>query len=204
MVVQGLRLPCLAALALAIALSFDPVALAASDDDDIARHSRALIFGSFGEFRDALAALRARGSPDAAAAMILASEKRARDLGLDAVGYLSDWAYAALDGRRMGLGPVYATAQLVERTGVSVAEYDLVELNEAFASAACAVSKEAGLEAEKTNVNGGAVALGHPIGASGARILTTLLYAMKNRDVKSGMASLCLGGGNAVALSVRR
>ncbi|MDJ0522286.1 MAG: acetyl-CoA C-acetyltransferase, partial [Planctomycetota bacterium] len=90
------------------------------------------------------------------------------------------------------------------RTGTENGAYDLVELNEAFASAGCAVTKEAGLDPARTNVNGGAVAIGHPIGASGARILTTLLYAMKNRDAKTGLATLCLGGGNAVALSVER
>ena len=100
--------------------------------------------------------------------------------------------------------PVIAIEKLMKMEGKTVADFDLVELNEAFASAACGVTKESGLIPERTNVHGGAVALGHPIGASGTRILTTLLYAMKQQDAKTGFASLCLGGGNAVALAVER
>jgi acetyl-CoA C-acetyltransferase len=100
--------------------------------------------------------------------------------------------------------PVVAMDKLQQRTGKETGSYDLAEVNEAFSSAACAVTQEAGLHADRTNVNGGAVALGHPIGASGARILTTLLYAMQNREKHTGLATLCLGGGNAVAVAVSR
>ncbi len=100
--------------------------------------------------------------------------------------------------------PVIAIRKLLQKEGTTIEDYGLVELNEAFASAACGVTKESGLIPERTNVHGGAVALGHPIGASGARILTTLLYAMQQKDAKRGFAALCLGGGNAVALAVER
>jgi acetyl-CoA C-acetyltransferase len=141
---------------------------------------------------------------DGASALVVMSEKAAADRGLEPLAHITGYAVGGTEPKWVMYAPVVAIEKLEKRTGTPTADYGLVELNEAFASAACAVSKEAGLEAEKTNVNGGAVALGHPIGASGARILTTLLHAMKARDVKTGMASLCLGGGNAVALSVRR
>ena len=105
---------------------------------------------------------------------------------------------------RAPLAPIYAVQNLGKKTGAKVPDFDLVEVNEAFSSAACAVGKELKLDPAKTNVNGGAVALGHPIGASGARILTTLLFALEARGGKRGLATLCLGGGNAVALSVER
>ncbi len=141
---------------------------------------------------------------DGASALVVMSEKAAADRGLEPLATITGYATGGTEPKWVMYAPVVAIDKLAKTTGNETSSYDLIELNEAFASAACGVSKEAGLEAEKTNVNGGAVALGHPIGASGARILTTLLYAMKNRDVQTGMASLCLGGGNAVALSVRR
>jgi acetyl-CoA C-acetyltransferase len=141
---------------------------------------------------------------DGASALVVMSEKAAADRGLEPLARITDYVTGGTEPQWVMYAPVVAMEKLEKKTGVKNADYDLVELNEAFASAACAVTKEAGLDPERTNVNGGAVALGHPIGASGARILTTLLYAMKNRDAKTGLACLCLGGGNAVALSVRR
>ena len=141
---------------------------------------------------------------DGASALVVMSEDAAKTRGLEPLATITGYATGGTEPKWVMYAPVVAIEKLAERTGTSTERYGLVELNEAFASAACAVSKEAGLDVEKTNVNGGAVALGHPIGASGARILTTLLYAMKNRQVDTGMASLCLGGGNAVALSVAR
>ncbi len=141
---------------------------------------------------------------DGASALVVMSEKAAADRGLEPLATITGYATGGCEPKWVMYAPVVAMEKLQQRTGKETTSYDLVELNEAFASAACGVSKEAGLDAARTNVNGGAVAIGHPIGASGARILTTLLYAMKERDVKTGMASLCLGGGNAVALSVTR
>ena len=141
---------------------------------------------------------------DGASALVVMSEEAAKARGLEPLAVITGYATGGTEPKWVMYAPVVAMENLQKRTGNSNDSYDLVELNEAFASAACGVTKEAGLDPARTNVNGGAVALGHPIGASGARILTTLLYAMKNRDVKSGMASLCLGGGNAVALSVTR
>ena len=141
---------------------------------------------------------------DGASALVVKSEEAATARGLEPLATITGYATGGTEPKWVMYAPVVAMENLQKRTGNSNDSYDLVELNEAFASAACGVTKEAGLDPERTNVNGGAVALGHPIGASGARILTTLLYAMKNREVSSGMASLCLGGGNAVALSVAR
>jgi len=141
---------------------------------------------------------------DGASALVVMSEKAAADRGLEPLATITGYATGGTEPQWVMYAPVVAMENLQKRTGNATDSYGLIELNEAFASAACGVSKEAGLAADRTNVNGGAVALGHPIGASGARILTTLLYAMKARDVNTGMASLCLGGGNAVALSVQR
>jgi len=141
---------------------------------------------------------------DGASALVVMSEEAAKARGLEPLAHINGYSTGGTEPKWVMYAPVVAMQALAKRTGVSTDSYDLIELNEAFASAACGVTKEAGLDPARTNVNGGAVALGHPIGASGARILTTLLYAMKARDVNSGMASLCLGGGNAVALSVTR
>jgi acetyl-CoA C-acetyltransferase len=141
---------------------------------------------------------------DGASALVVMSEKAARARGLEPLARITGYSTGGTEPKWVMYAPVVAMENLARRTGTKTDAYDLVELNEAFASAACGVTKEAGLDPERTNVHGGAVALGHPIGASGARVLTTLLYAMKRRDVAQGMASLCLGGGNAVALSVAR
>jgi acetyl-CoA C-acetyltransferase len=141
---------------------------------------------------------------DGASALVVMSEAMAEKRGLTPLATITGYATGGTEPKWVMYAPVVAMDRLKERTGIENGAYDLVEVNEAFASAACAVTAEAGLDPARTNVNGGAVALGHPIGASGARILTTLLYAMKNREAATGMATLCLGGGNAVALSVQR
>ena len=141
---------------------------------------------------------------DGASALVIMSEAAAAKRGLQPLATITGYATGGTEPKWVMYAPVIAMQKLEQRTGTKNGAYDLVEVNEAFASAACAVTQEAGLDGKRTNVNGGAVALGHPIGASGARILTTLLYAMKHRDATTGLASLCLGGGNAVALSVKR
>ena len=141
---------------------------------------------------------------DGASAVVVMSAEAAKKRGIEPLATITGYSTGGVEPKWVMYAPVVAMENLSKRTGTATSSYDLVEVNEAFASAACAVTKEAGLDAARTNVNGGAVALGHPIGASGARILTTLLYAMKNRGAKTGMATLCLGGGNAVALSVAR
>jgi acetyl-CoA C-acetyltransferase len=141
---------------------------------------------------------------DGASALVIMSDVEAKKRGLEPLARITAYTTGGTEPKWVMYAPVIAIQKLLEKTGKKIEDYDLVELNEAFSSAACGVTKESGLIPERTNVNGGAVALGHPIGASGARILTTLLYAMKDRDVKNGFASLCLGGGNAVALAVER
>lgn len=141
---------------------------------------------------------------DGASALVVMSEEAAAKRGLEPLATITGYATGGTEPQWVMYAPVVAMENLKAKTGVENGAYDLAEVNEAFASAACAVTNEAGLDPERTNVNGGAVALGHPIGASGARILTTLLYAMKNRGAETGLATLCLGGGNAVALSVKR
>ncbi len=141
---------------------------------------------------------------DGASALVIMSADEAKRRGLEPLARITAYTTGGTEPKWVMYAPVIAIQKLVEKTGLKVGDFDLVELNEAFASAACGVTKEVGLRPERTNVNGGAVALGHPIGASGARILTTLLYAMKHQDAHRGFASLCLGGGNAVALAVER
>lgn len=141
---------------------------------------------------------------DGASALVIMSEKAANERGLTPLAKIDGYTTGGVEPQWVMYAPVVAMDKLQQRTGKESGSYDLAEVNEAFSSAACAVTKEAGLHADRTNVNGGAVALGHPIGASGARILTTLLYAMQNREKHTGLATLCLGGGNAVALAVSR
>lgn len=141
---------------------------------------------------------------DGASALVVMSAKAAQERGLEPLAHIDGYSTGGTEPKWVMYAPVVAIDKLQKATGKETGSYDLVELNEAFSSAACAVTQEAQLDAARTNVNGGAVAIGHPIGASGARILTTLLYAMKNREKQSGFASLCLGGGNAVALAVSR
>jgi len=139
---------------------------------------------------------------DGAAALTVASAKAVEEHGLKPLARIVAQAISGLEPEWVMMTPVPAVSKLLEKTGWTNDDVDLVELNEAFAVQACAVTKELSLDPEKTNVHGGAVALGHPIGASGARVLTTLLYALKDRGGRRGIATLCLGGGNGVALAV--
>ena len=146
----------------------------------------------------------ASGINDGAAALVVMSAKEAARRGLTPLARIASFATAGVDPAVMGTGPIPASRKALERAGWKVADLDLVEANEAFAAQALAVNKELGLDPAKVNVNGGAIAIGHPIGASGARILTTLLYEMKRRDAKKGLATLCIGGGMGVAMCLER
>ncbi|MCX7659084.1 MAG: acetyl-CoA C-acetyltransferase [Caldimonas manganoxidans] len=146
----------------------------------------------------------ASGINDGAAAVVVMSAKKADQLGLKPLARIASYASAGLDPAYMGMGPVPAARKALERAGWKAADLDLLEINEAFAAQACAVHKEMGWDTSKVNVNGGAIAIGHPIGASGCRILVTLLYEMQRRRARKGLASLCIGGGMGVALTVER
>ena len=146
----------------------------------------------------------ASGLNDGAAAVMLMTAAKAAALGLKPLGRIASYAAAGLDPKVMGMGPVPAARRALARAGWNAADLDLLEINEAFAAQACAVHKEMGWDMSKVNVNGGAIAIGHPIGASGCRILVTLLYEMQKRDAKRGIASLCIGGGMGVALTIER
>ncbi len=146
----------------------------------------------------------ASGINDGAAAVVLMSAKTADKRGVTPLARIVSWATAGVDPAIMGTGPIPASRLALERAGWSIKDLDLVEANEAFAAQALAVNKELGLDPAKVNVNGGAIALGHPIGASGARVLTTLLYEMQKRDAKKGLATLCIGGGMGIAMCVAR
>jgi acetyl-CoA C-acetyltransferase len=146
----------------------------------------------------------ASGLNDGAAGLVLMSAAKAASLGLTPLARIASYASAGLDPAYMGMGPVPAARKALERAGWKPQDLDLLEINEAFAAQACAVHQEMGWDTSKVNVNGGAIALGHPIGASGARILVTLLHEMQKRDAKKGIASLCIGGGMGVALTVER
>jgi acetyl-CoA C-acetyltransferase len=139
---------------------------------------------------------------DGAAALVVCSAEKARELGLDPLARITGYATGGLDPEWVMMAPEVSIRKLSEKLGRKPGDFDLHEINEAFSAAACALTKVLELDREKVNVNGGAVALGHPIGASGARVLVTLLHAMQQRGAESGMASLCLGGGNAVSLAV--
>ncbi|MGX6967017.1 acetyl-CoA C-acetyltransferase [Vagococcus teuberi] len=146
----------------------------------------------------------ASGVNDGAAILVLMSREKADELGLEVLASIESYASAGVDPTIMGTGPIPATKKALEKAGLTVDDLDLVESNEAFASQAMSVAQELGLNEDITNVNGGAIALGHPIGASGARILVTLLHEMKKRDAKNGLATLCIGGGQGIALVVKR
>ncbi len=149
-------------------------------------------------------AANASGINDGAAAVVLMSQEEAAKRGAEPLARIVSWASVGLDPAIMGVGPIAASRKAMEKAGWSHEDLDLVEANEAFAAQACAVNKDLGWNTEKVNVNGGAIAIGHPIGASGARVLTTLLYEMKRRDAKKGLATLCIGGGMGVAMCVER
>ena len=146
----------------------------------------------------------ASGLNDGAAGVVVMTAAKAKALGLEPLARIASYASAGLDPAYMGMGPVPASTKALQRAGWKAAELDLLEINEAFAAQACAVNNEMGWDTSKVNVNGGAIAIGHPIGASGARILVTLLHEMKRRGARRGIASLCIGGGMGVALTVER
>ena len=146
----------------------------------------------------------ASGINDGAAAVMVMTAKKAASLGLTPMGRIASFATSGLDPAMMGMGPVPASTKALERAGWTAKDLDLLEINEAFAAQACAVHQEMGWDTSKVNVNGGAIAIGHPIGASGCRILVTLLHEMRKRDAKKGIASLCIGGGMGVALTIER
>ncbi|HEX9966082.1 MAG TPA: acetyl-CoA C-acetyltransferase [Allosphingosinicella sp.] len=146
----------------------------------------------------------ASGLNDGAAALVVMSREEAERRGATILARVASWASAGVDPSIMGIGPVPATRRALQKAGWSVADLDLIEANEAFAAQALAVGKDLGWDPAKVNVNGGAIAIGHPIGASGARVLTTLLYEMGRRDAKKGLATLCIGGGMGIALCVER
>jgi len=149
-------------------------------------------------------AANASGINDGAAAVIVTSARKAKELGLKPIARIKAFASAGVDPKYMGMGPVPASKRCLSRAGWEPKDLDLMEINEAFAAQAIAVNRQMGWDTSKVNVNGGAIALGHPIGASGCRILVTLLHEMQKRDAKKGLASLCIGGGMGVALAVER
>jgi acetyl-CoA C-acetyltransferase len=146
----------------------------------------------------------ASGINDGAAALVLMSAKEAKKRKLTPLARIASWATAGVDPKVMGSGPIPASRKALEKAGWTAKDLDLIEANEAFAAQALAVNKDVGWDTNKVNVNGGAIAIGHPIGASGARILTTLLHEMQKRDAKKGLATLCIGGGMGIAMCVER
>jgi acetyl-CoA C-acetyltransferase len=146
----------------------------------------------------------ASGINDGAAALVLMSAENAKKRGAPVLARIKSWATAGVDPAIMGTGPIPASRLALEKAGWTVDDLDLIEANEAFAAQACAVNKDMGWDVEKVNVNGGAIALGHPIGASGARVLVTLLHEMQKRDAKKGLTTLCIGGGMGIAMCVER
>jgi len=149
-------------------------------------------------------AANASGINDGAAAVVLMTLAEARKRGIEPLARIVSWAHAGVDPSIMGTGPIPASKKALEKAGWTVKDLDLIEANEAFAAQACAVNKGLGWDTEKVNVNGGAIAIGHPIGASGARVLNTLLFEMKRRNARKGLATLCIGGGMGVAMCVER
>ena len=146
----------------------------------------------------------ASGINDGAAAIIVMSKDKAEELGLKILAEISSYASGGVDPAIMGTGPIPASGKALEKAGLNIEDIDLVEANEAFAAQALAVAKDLNLDMDKVNVNGGAIAIGHPIGASGARILVSLLHEMEKRDAKNGLATLCIGGGQGIAMVVKR
>ena len=177
-------------------------------DDEFPRHGTTLeamkgLKPAFDK-QGSVTAGNASGINDGAAAIVLCSLKKSKELGLKPIARIKAFASAGVDPRYMGMGPVPASKRCLARAGWEPKDLDLMEINEAFAAQAIAVNRQMGWDTKKVNVNGGAIALGHPIGASGARILVTLLHEMQKRDAKKGLASLCIGGGMGVALAVER
>ncbi len=178
------------------------------DQDEYIRHGATI--DSIEKLRPAftkggsVTAANASGLNDGAAGVLLMSNEEAEKRGIDPLARIASFATVGLDPAIMGVGPIYASRKALDKAGWSVSDLDLVEANEAFAAQACAVNKDMGWDPELVNVNGGAIAIGHPIGASGARILNTLLFEMKRRDAKKGLATLCIGGGMGVAMCLER
>ena len=179
------------------------------DSDEFPRHGTtaeklAGLRAAFKTDNGTVTAGNASGINDGAAALLVTSARRARELGLEPLARVAGYANAAVDPAIMGTGPVPATRRCLDKAGWQVDDLELIEANEAFAAQAIAVNRELGWDTGRVNVNGGAIALGHPIGASGARILVTLLHEMKKRDLHKGLATLCIGGGQGVATAVER
>jgi acetyl-CoA C-acetyltransferase len=178
------------------------------EDDEFIRHGVTLegISGLRPAFTKdgTVTAANASGLNDGAAALVLMSAEEAKKRGLKPLARIASWAHAGVDPEIMGTGPIPASRKALEKAGWSVADLDLIESNEAFAAQSLCVVRDLGLDPAKVNVNGGAIAIGHPIGASGARILTTLLHEMKRTDAAKGLATLCVGGGMGVAMCVEK
>jgi len=149
-------------------------------------------------------AANASGINDGAAAVVLMSAKQAAKEGRTPLARIVSWAHAGVDPKIMGTGPIPSSRAALKKAGWNIADLDLIEANEAFAAQACAVNKDLGWDTSKVNVNGGAIAIGHPVGASGARVLVTLLHEMQKRDSKKGLATLCIGGGMGIAMCIER
>jgi len=183
----------------------DPIVFSA--DEFINRKSNAEVLAGLRPAFDkagGVTAGNASGINDGAAAVMVMTAKKAAALGLTPLGRIASFATSGLDPAMMGMGPVPASQKALARAGWKAQDLDLLEINEAFAAQACAVNQQMGWDTSKVNVNGGAIAIGHPIGASGCRILVTLLHEMQRRDAKRGIASLCIGGGMGVALTIER
>jgi acetyl-CoA C-acetyltransferase len=178
------------------------------DTDEYPRHGATL--DAMGKLRAAfekdgtVTAGNASGINDGAAALVLMTAKEAARQGKKPLARIVSWGQAGVDPKIMGTGPIPAARAALKKAGWNIADLDLIEANEAFAAQACAVNKDLGWDPAKVNVNGGAIAIGHPIGASGARVLVTLLHEMQKRDVKKGLATLCIGGGMGIAMCVAR
>ncbi|MFY9835924.1 MAG: acetyl-CoA C-acetyltransferase [Xanthobacteraceae bacterium] len=178
------------------------------DSDEYPKHGTTL--DTIGKLRPAfdkdgtVTAGNASGINDGAAAIVLMTASEASKLGKTPLARIVSWAQAGVDPKIMGTGPIPASRAALKKAGWSVGDLDLIEANEAFAAQACAVNKDLGWDTDKVNVNGGAIAIGHPIGASGARVLVTLLYEMQKRNAKKGLATLCIGGGMGIAMCVER
>jgi acetyl-CoA C-acetyltransferase len=172
--------------------------------DGVTLESVAKLKPAFDPKAGSVTAANASGINDGAAAVVLMTAAEAKRRGIKPLARIVSWANVGVDPSIMGTGPIPASKKALEKAGWTVKDLDLVEANEAFAAQACAVNKGLGLDTEKVNVNGGAIAIGHPIGASGARVLTTLLYEMQRRNAKKGLATLCIGGGMGVAMCVER
>jgi acetyl-CoA C-acetyltransferase len=178
------------------------------DTDEYPKHGTTA--ESIGKLRPAfekdgtVTAGNASGINDGAAAVVLMKASEAAKLGKTPIARIASWAHAGVDPSIMGTGPIPASRAALQRAGWKIEDLDLIEANEAFAAQACAVNKDLGWDTDRVNVNGGAIALGHPIGASGARVLTTLLFEMQKRNSKKGLATLCIGGGMGIAMCVER